>query len=306
MASVEAATAPKIPPEQPGDTPGQQDHRNGKPRQTRREHHKVHAGKAVHHRLVKPQCHHDRRRGHARDDDAHAPQDTAEIIPPEVWLHGDLHYMLYIKKSEKHRRSTQHQTHPGPAAAALLARLPEKGRDGPHDQPDKEPGGNGIRPVHAGGDAPGQPEKADAPADAQRRQPPPILGQRRSRMGQNLHEGPVNVKHHRQHAAGNSRQNGACADEHTAQKVAQPVDHGIFVAAFQLRRPPLVFLVFDSSSFASRFQSDTAEKFVKNLWLCNSLQQIVHFAYICFLYRWSYRQFYSLTIKPITCTLQNR
>ena len=209
-------------PEEPAHQPCQQQDRQHHPRQAGGEHQEVQPGQPLQHGLVQPQGHHHRGGGHARDHQAHAPQGAAEVIPPEVGLHSDADHFSYVKQAEKDSGGAHRHADPGAQAPSLLPRLPEEGGDRAHDQADEQPGGNGAGDVDGGGDPLGKAQKADGAPQADGQEPPPVFGDGLPGVGQHLHKGTVDVEHHRQHPAGDPRQDGAGPDQDAAQQVPQP------------------------------------------------------------------------------------
>ena len=83
-------------------------------------------------------------------------------------------------------------------------------------------------------------------------------------VGQHLHKGTVDVKDHRQHAAGYPRQDRAGTDQDAAQQVPQPADANMMIPVSSQRRSSIEPVVEQhDSSFAQRLQSDTAPSFEK-------------------------------------------
>ena len=214
-----------MPPEKPAHQPGQQQNRQDHSRQAGREYQQIQSGQSLQHRLVQSQRHHHGRRGHPGDHHTHAPQCAAEIIPPEIGLHCHADDFSHIEQAEKYCQRTYRHAHPGSGGPSLLASLPEERGDRSHDQSNKKPGGHGTGDVDGRRNSLGKAQKAQAPAKAQRDKPFPVPWDRRPWMGQCLHQRPVNVKYHRQHAAGDTGQNGSRSDQHTAQQIPQPAFH---------------------------------------------------------------------------------
>ena len=76
-------------------------------------------------------------------------------------------------------------------------------------------------------------------------------------VGQYLHKGTVDVKHHRQHAAGHTGQNRPGADQDAAEQISQPMDCPATSLAHPRASSPLLYSHIDDSSFALPFQSNT-------------------------------------------------
>ncbi len=212
-----------VPPEEPGHQPGQQGDGEKHPRQGSGEDQKVQPRQPLQHGPVEPQGHHDGGGGHAGDDHPHAPQGAAEVVPPEIRLHLDVDHPADVEKPREHRRRAEEEAPPGGGGAALLPRLPEEGGGRPRDEADEQPIGHRVGEGHGGGDALGHTQKARRPPQAQGDQHPPVPGNRLPRPGQHLHKGPVDAEHHRQHPAGDPRQNGPRANQRAAEEVPEPV-----------------------------------------------------------------------------------
>ena len=262
-------------------------------------------GQALQHGLVQPQSHHHRGSGHAGNDHAHPPQNAAEIVPPKIGRHGYLRDAAHVKEACEHAAGTYRQTHPGGSPPPFLSRLPEQGGHRAHNEADEQPGGSRFRPGKTSGNALSKPQKPHAPAQGQGQKPPPVPGDGAPGMGQNLHKGTVNIEHHRQYAAGNTGQDGAGADEKTAQQVPQPVHDSILVfAPLQEWSLPTYFL--HGSSFALHFQSNTAENAgifsIPSVSLCLFVYD-EQFSLFSFDF---HGRFFPLTKKLIACKLRDR
>ena len=212
-----------MPPEEPGHQPCKQGDGQKHPRQGGGEDQEVQPGQPLQHGLVEPQGHHHGGGGHAGDHHPHAPQGPAEVVPPEAGLHLDADHPADVEQPGEHRRRAEEEAPPGGGGAALLPRLPEQGGGGARDQADEEPGGGRGGEGDGGGDALGKAHEARRPAQPQGDEHFPVLRHRPPGPGQHLHKGPVDVEHHRQHPAGNPRQNGPRADQHAAEEVPEPV-----------------------------------------------------------------------------------
>ena len=92
------------------------------------------------------------------------------------------------------------------------------------NEADEEPGGGRLGPDHGGGDALGKAQEAHGPAEAQRDGPAPVLRDGGLGVGQGLHKGLVDPEDHRQHPAGDPRQDGSRPDEGPTEEVPQGSD----------------------------------------------------------------------------------
>ena len=209
-------------PEEPAHQPCQQQDCQHHPRQAGGEHQEVQPGQPFQHGLVQPQGHHYRGGGQPWNHQTHAPKGAAEVIPPEIGFHGDANHFSYVKQTEEDGAGAHRHADPRADAASLLPRLPEERWDRAHDQADEQPGSDGAGHVDGRGDALGQAQKADGAPQPDGQKPPPVFGDGLPGMGQHLHKGTVDVEHHRQHPAGNPRQDGAGPDQDAAQQVPQP------------------------------------------------------------------------------------
>ena len=166
----------------------------------------------VHERGIEPQGHQQCGEAHPRRDDAQSQAQAAEHIPDKTRRDGHGGGAQTDQQGENKPHCKRHGRKSSSAAPAL-SRLPPQGGQHPGDQPHKQADRRGRVFLKKEGQQIGHPHKAQDIAQQIGREHPQMGSPAPGRIGQKLHQRPVDAEYHAEHAAADSRENGPKPDQ---------------------------------------------------------------------------------------------